>query len=242
MTDYPILAAPRIRLATFAAVLERASSPAAAEAGEAWAAALEYGVDPAVLLAVFRRESGYGRAGVAVRSRSWGNLRTSPHYPSTGGFVHYPSWAAGGRDTARLLRIYGLNRIRPGRDTSTVRTMPHVWAPTADGNAPELYGRALVAYINEYRNLDGTLAAAPTIPTHACTHASSRIRAAANLRGAIVGMAQPGTLVRASGIVRGGRYRLPDGRTSDRWLRIIARDGRTLGRPVYSAALLWRTL
>lgn len=157
MTDYAILAPPRIRAATFARILRDAGSPAAASAAASYAAIVAAGVDPALELAVFQHESTYGRAGIAKVNRSWGNLRRSPSYPTVSGFVRYPTWQAGAADCARLLAVYGRNQIRPGTKTSTAQTFPFVWAPTADGNAPDRYGDAIVAAITRYVAVDRAL-------------------------------------------------------------------------------------
>lgn len=242
--DYAILARPRISLGLFTRILLGASSPAAPYAAACYAAAVGYGVDPAVLLAVFRKESSYGRAGVAIRSRSWGNLRRSPSYPTRDGFVYYPSWEAGARDAARLLAIYGRNAIRPGVRTSTVQTMPYVWAPTADGNAPDGYGDSLARWIAEWIAADTRPPAPPpaprppTTPTHRAALDGARLRTGPNLSAAIVATVRAGTAVRIEGTVGGATYRV-GGRRSDRWHRIVARGGRRLARPIYSAALLW---
>jgi len=149
--DYTILHAPRMTSAGFAAVLRAASSPAAPEAAACYKVFVEHGVDPAVGLAVFRKESTYGRFGRANANRSWGNLRGGRTYPlDSGGFRRYPTWLAGAADAARLLAIYGHNQIRPGTNTSTVQTFPYVWAPAADGNAPDTYGDQLAAWIGQW--------------------------------------------------------------------------------------------
>jgi len=241
VADYSILSAPRISLRTFAGVLVRAGSPAAGAAEGAYEAAKRYGVDPAVLLAVFQHESNYGRAGVARSSRSWGNLRRSPDYPTRDGFARYPDWVTGAADTARLLRVYGKNQIRPGKDTSTVERFPYVWAPTADGNAPDSYGDALVRVIRGYIELDRRHAAAPVHPTHKSAYGDVRLRAKPSTAADELRQVPTGTFVRAT-TTAGGRYTLPDGRHGDRWLRITAIGGHALAVPVYSAALLWAKL
>ena len=144
--DYPVLGPPRISAAGFAEVLRAAGSPASSEAAAAYGAALTYGVDPAVLLAIFRKESTFGRFGRAASTRSWGNIRNSD-----GSFRAYSSWTAGAHDTARLLAIYGRDQIRPGRQTNTVQTLPYVWAPSADGNAPDAYGDQLASWITDWQ-------------------------------------------------------------------------------------------
>lgn len=149
--DYAILSPPRISAAGFAAVLRGGSSPAAAEADACYRAFVAAGVDPAVGLAIFRKESTYGRFGRANRNRSWGNIRGGSTYPlDDGRFRIYPSWTAGAADAARLLVVYGTNRIRPGTKTSTVQTLPYVWAPSSDGNAPDAYGDSLARWIGEW--------------------------------------------------------------------------------------------
>ena len=90
--DYTILHAPRISEAKFAAILRDGRSPAYPDAPACYRAAVARGVDPAVLLAIFRKESSYGRAGRARGNRSWGNLRRSPDYPTVNAFVKYPSF------------------------------------------------------------------------------------------------------------------------------------------------------
>lgn len=143
--DYPILGPPRISYAGFAAVLQANRSPATGEAPGCYRAFTDAGVDPAVGLAIFRKESTFGKYGKAASTRSWGNIRE----PS-GAFRIYSSWTAGARDAARLLTVYGSNRIRPGRKTDTVQTMPYVWAPSSDGNAPDAYGDKLASWIGQW--------------------------------------------------------------------------------------------
>jgi hypothetical protein len=158
--DYTILHAPRISEAKFAAILRAGNSPAYPAAPACYRAAVARGVDPAVLLAVFRKESTYGRFGRARANRSWGNLRRSPDYPTVNAFVQYPSWEAGASDAARLLAIYGRNQIRKGTNTSTVQTMPYVWAPASDGNGPDRYGDQLARWIREWSGAAGDVSAA----------------------------------------------------------------------------------
>jgi hypothetical protein len=145
-------------------LLADAGSPAGAEADQAFAAIVAHGVEPALALAVFQHESGFGLKGSAVRHRNWGNLRRSPDFPSDGGFVTYPDWTAAAGDAARLLAVYGRNAIRPGTRTDSALTFPHVWAPSADGNDPDAYGLAIVGAIRRFVAFDGQLA--PGGPAH----------------------------------------------------------------------------
>lgn len=146
---YTILHAPRMTAAGFRAVLRRHGSPAAAEAAACYAAIVATGVDPAVALAVFQHESNYGRAGIATRNRSWGNIRNA----ATHQFIRYATWTGGAAGIGRLLALYGRNGIRAGVDTSTTQTFPYVWAPASDGNAPDRYGDAVSALVASWSRL-----------------------------------------------------------------------------------------
>lgn len=153
LPDYRILAAPRINETTFGVVLEHAGSPAASVSAACYALMVRYGVDPALGLAIFGHESGYGRAGVAVRSLNWGNLRTAPGYRTAAdGFVHFPDWPAGAAAAARLLAspLYGASQAY-----ATARTFPFRWAPSADHNNPAAYGADVAARIAAYIAMEG---------------------------------------------------------------------------------------
>jgi hypothetical protein len=152
LPDYPILGPARITSAGFASVLTSNRSPAAGEAAACYAAFVNAGVDPAVGLALFRKESTFGKYGRALPNRSWGNIRGGLGYPlDSGNFRRYPTWTLGAQDAARLLGVYGRNQIRPGRVTSTVQSFPYVWAPSADGNAPDAYGDSLATWIGQWQ-------------------------------------------------------------------------------------------
>jgi hypothetical protein len=260
MTDFNILATPRIHQATFAKILRDAKSPAAVDAPKLWAAIVSHGVDPALALAVFQHESSYGKAGAAVSRRNWGNLRTSPHFPRDKGFVTYPTWVDGAGDAARLLARYGRNEIRPKVNTRTARTFPFVWAPSADGNKPDRYGTAVVAAIVRFIELDRILNpatpgpavptpgpaapktvvdAAPTTTRVVAMKNQCRIRAKPDLKGAIVRSVDTGFAATASRTVVGAEYEVA-GVRSNRWLEMVELGGTKLAAPLFSAAILWR--
>ena len=164
--DYPILGGPSIDLATFTNILQGAHSPAAGEASGLYNAATTYGVDPAVLLAVFQHESSFGTKGVATTTRNVGNLVYQPNSAQFGGYQSgrwnaYPTWTQGALDASRLLAsgLYGRSS-----GYSTARTFPARWAPSSDGNNPTGYGAALVSSINAWRGLSTP---APTAPAAA---------------------------------------------------------------------------
>jgi hypothetical protein len=259
MTDFRILSQPRISVDTFAAILKANGSPAAPVGPIAYRSILQRGVDPALALAVFQHESSFGKKGAAHPRRNWGNLRTSPRFPDDGRFVVYPSWNAGAGDAARLLAIYGRNRIRKGKTTDSARTFPFVWAPAKDHNKPAAYGDAIVGAIQKYlkmerqRHPDGIVRT-----THAASggHAAVaplpggtrfvaladhvRIRERPSTQASIVRTVRTGAIGIASATVTGSKY-VAFGQHGTTWIRIVALGSHTLPEPVFSAALLWRT-
>ena len=260
MTDFAILAKPRIHRSTFTRILREAKSPAAPVAHEAWAAIVAHGVDPALALAVFQHESSYGKAGAAVSRRNWGNLRRSPKFKDDGRFVVYPSWTAGAGDAARLLAIYGRDQIRPGKRTSTARTFPFVWAPSADGNRPARYGQAIVVAVKHYIQLDRTLHPPAAVPANAAAAAPAaaptpaaepkrtrvvatkdhaRIRSKPVLTAGVIRMVNSGVSAVAARTVHGADYDV-NGHRSNLWVELIELDGKRLPAPAFSAAILWR--
>jgi len=145
-TDYTLKATPRISKDGFRAVLAANHSPAAPEADACYEAFVAHGIDPAVGLAIFRKESSFGKGGRAHTNRSWGNNRSGPPKDDKG-FTQYETWSGGAAGAAALLVHYADNTVRTGVKTDTVLTMPYVWAPAKDHNAPNAYGPALVKSI-----------------------------------------------------------------------------------------------
>ena len=207
---------------------------------------------------MFQHESSYGRAGAAVSRRNWGNLRRSPKFKSDARFVVYPSWTDGAGDAARLLAIYGRNQIRPGKRTSTARTFPFVWAPSADGNRPARYGQAIVVAVKHYIQLDRTLHPPAAVPANGpeasakapaaaepkgtrvvATVDHSRIRSKPALDAGVIRKVNRGSSAVAAGTVHGADYDV-NGHHSNLWVQLIELDGKRLPAPAFSAAILWR--
>jgi len=163
--DRPILGSPSISLAAFQSVLQAAGSPATAEAASIYQAFTAQGVDPAVGLAIYQHESGFGKSGVAVKTKSLGNSRyygtagTTKYQTATNGsFAAYPSFTAAAADLARLLSgpLYGQSS-----NHNTVLTFASRYAPAADHNDPAGYGRSVLALIAKWSGQP-----APTIDAH----------------------------------------------------------------------------
>jgi len=142
--------APRITEATFTRVLEGARSPAAAEAAACYAACVAAGCDPAVALAFFGHESTYGTAGLAVRTKNWGNLRRGRRGvvrpTATGPFAFYATWTDSLRDWCDLLA----GPVYAGDGLHTVGQILPRYAPSSDGNAPARYAQAVCDSVNRW--------------------------------------------------------------------------------------------
>ena len=238
--DFTILAEPRIRQGTFITILRDRRSPAAAEGKACWDGIVAHGVDPALALAIFQHESSFGTKGAAKDRRNWGNLRKSPKFPDDGRFVVYPTWADGARDAARLLARYGRNEIRPGTNTKTAQTFPFVWAPSADGNRPDVYGNEVVASMNRFIALDKADESRPAERLRfEAAFDDVRIRSGPRLAGALVRKVDKGVVVIARRTVRGDRYET-EGMTGDTWLEIVEIAGKAVNPAAFSASVLWR--
>jgi hypothetical protein len=138
--------APRIGPDGFARILRAAESPAAAEAAEGWQAVASHGVDPLFALAIFHKESQFGRDGVCFdyQTRSPGNTRTSrtgvgtPVDTEFRQFIRYPTWTEGWRDLA--FRLVDPDFVYAQQELQTIRPIIFTWAPPSDfGQNTELY-------------------------------------------------------------------------------------------------------
>ncbi|WP_161569241.1 glucosaminidase domain-containing protein [Candidatus Oscillochloris fontis] len=138
---------PRISQDSFVAILQRAGSPAAADAANLYTIIVSYGLDPAVALAFFQHESSFCLAGACANNdlHNWGMLRRAIKAERSSGrvsgFARYYSWEDGVRDWCELILYRYVNR---GLDT-VEKAIP-VYAPSSDNNVPS-------AYINTIRRV-----------------------------------------------------------------------------------------
>jgi hypothetical protein len=165
---YSIIAAPRISLAAFAAVLSGAGSPAAPEAISIYNAYVQQGVDPAVGLAIFAHESNYGKTGISPATKSIGNSRyygdpsnlgITPYKTSGNGtFASYPSYTVAAEDMARLLAssLYGKSA-----DYSTTATAFKKYSPSGY----KAYANAVGSLIAKWSGQAGT-PSGPALDAH----------------------------------------------------------------------------
>jgi hypothetical protein len=147
---YPI-GDPTISRTTFRDFLREMNSPALPEADKMFDACLQEGCDPALALAFFEHESSGGKEGVAVNTRSIGNIRCTPGYEcynteGNGSFRKYKTWTDSVKDWARLLKEYRDNGLR------TLEQIIPVYAPSEDNNDPDAYIRGVKQRVNDLRS------------------------------------------------------------------------------------------
>ncbi|HVB20716.1 MAG TPA: hypothetical protein VNG51_02065 [Ktedonobacteraceae bacterium] len=108
---------------------------------------LHFGIDDAFALAFFWHESQFGRLGVAVTTRSLGNIVCTPGYPvCVGRFRWYASWQAGCLDWFRLLAVEYLPR-----GLTTLEQIVPVYAPSSE-NDVSAYIAAVLSAVSAWRS------------------------------------------------------------------------------------------
>jgi murein DD-endopeptidase MepM/ murein hydrolase activator NlpD len=152
--------APRIGSDGFARILRAAESPAAAEAAEGWDVVTSYGIDPLFALAIFHKESQFGRDGVCFnyQTRSPGNTRTSrtgvgtPVETEFRQFIRYPTWTEGWRDLA--FRLVDPDFVYAQQVLQTIRPVIFTWAPPSDfGQDTERYVADVVRNMTAWQDV-----------------------------------------------------------------------------------------
>jgi Mannosyl-glycoprotein endo-beta-N-acetylglucosaminidase len=149
--NYNPIAPPSISYPVFREFLRESDSPAYPEAETMYRACLKEGCDPALVLAFFEHESSMGKMGVAVQTKSIGNIRCTPSYScytteGNGSFRKYNSWADSVTDWAKLLKFY-----RDEWKLVTIDQIIPVYAPAADKNNPNAYIEGVKKRVEQLR-------------------------------------------------------------------------------------------
>lgn len=117
------------------------------------AACQRHGVDPAYLVAKWNAESNCGKAGIAVKTKSVGNIRYTPpaknavSYTNYKGFRSYVTIEEAIEDFCRLTRQYNEKR-----GLSTVGQITSVWTPKTENKVDQHQEVILSLMRNMYRH------------------------------------------------------------------------------------------
>ncbi len=124
-----VVAGPSLSADFLNRVLASAGSPAAGT-GQALAdLSRQYHIDDAYALAVFQKESSFGRSGAGFQDHALGNIVCAGYPTCNGRFRSYASWGAGYADFYQLITTEYVVR-----GLSTVETITPVYAPSQEND------------------------------------------------------------------------------------------------------------
>jgi murein DD-endopeptidase MepM/ murein hydrolase activator NlpD len=138
--DMTLRRPPSVTAQQIDAILQQYNSPAVGSGKDFVELGQQYGIDPAYALAFFIHESTAGTAGVAVHTKSIGNIRCAGYATCYDGFRSYSDWRSAIEDWYKLLDT---EYIPQG--LTDVRTVIPVYAPSSENDVP--------AYINDVETL-----------------------------------------------------------------------------------------
>jgi len=110
-------------------VLASAGSPASGTGQGLYDLSVQSGIDDAYALAVFEKESSFGRYGAGFEDHALGNIVCAGYPTCNGRFRWYPSWLAGYADFYQLISWEYVSR-----GCSTVETITPVYAPSSEND------------------------------------------------------------------------------------------------------------
>lgn len=151
-TTYNVLGKPTISASFINSVLSAYNSPTAGKGQALYDDGVDYGIDPVFALAFFFHESTFGKAGIATKTRSLGNIRCTRdwHGRCYHGFRSYKTWEEGFKDWYRLLRdLY----VRHWHLMTVDKIIPR-YAPASDGNDVKGYIKAVKHAVDTWRTGD----------------------------------------------------------------------------------------
>jgi hypothetical protein len=137
---------------TFRIVLEQAKSPAFAEVDTILSILERWRADRGIALAFFAHESSFGRAGVAVETKNWGNLRWGKRMigQTKSRFAIYANWSTSVEDWCELLSIVYCQRYK----LCTLREILQRYAPSSDGNNPRAYADTVLRLVRMWQAME----------------------------------------------------------------------------------------
>ena len=124
-----VLGSPSLSADFINQMLALAGSPAAGTGQALYDLSKESGVDDAYALAVFEKESSFGKYGAAFENHALGNIVCAGYPTCNGRFRSYSSWSAGYADFYRWIMTEYV-----ARGLSTVETITPVYAPALEND------------------------------------------------------------------------------------------------------------
>lgn len=147
-TDLTIAGPPTISPQTIDAVLAAHDSPVTGYGQEIFDRCVAGGIDPAIALAFFACESTFGTDGIAVDTKSWGNIRSTD---GSGGFKSYPSYMDGLQDWIGLMNdLYVAPPEQGGFGFTTADEALTKYAPPSE-NDTNGYANKVATLVSEWR-------------------------------------------------------------------------------------------
>ncbi|HTI15576.1 MAG TPA: glucosaminidase domain-containing protein [Dictyobacter sp.] len=150
---------PTITIVQINKILSYYHSPAAGQGQAIYNEAVNYGIDPAIELAFFWHESGFGENGMARITHSIGNLRCIDNaacvntqggvcQPGQSCYASFPSYDAGAKAWCALLS----SSLYRGDGLTTVESIIPRYAPAADNNDEQAYINSVETAVQTWRS------------------------------------------------------------------------------------------
>ena len=155
LSDIRINGGPSLSAQTIDKILSDAGSPAAGSGQYFVKYGVQYGIDPAFALAFFRQESGYGKAGVAVKTKGIGNIVYTDIALPDSKYNTDRAWSAYDNYENSIKGWYNYitnssHYLKDGK--YTLEQIIPIYAPAGDGgNSPVAYINNVKNYVNQYR-------------------------------------------------------------------------------------------
>jgi hypothetical protein len=128
-SETSVLGGPSLSPNLINQVLSVAGSPAAGTGQALYDLSRESGIDDAYALAVFEKESSFGKYGAGFENHALGNIVCAGYPTCNGRFRWYSSWQDGYQDFYRLI-----SQEYVARGLTTVETITPVYAPSSEND------------------------------------------------------------------------------------------------------------
>lgn len=154
--DLTICGPPTISAQTIDAVLEANDSPAKGCGQTIFNLCTKAGIDPAIALAIFGCESSFGTDGIATKTQSWGNIRSTDG-SGIDGFASYPDFMVGLEKWTDLMNdLYVAPPDKGGFGFTTMDQALTKYAPPSE-NDTQGYANKVANFVSQWRAQEAEL-------------------------------------------------------------------------------------